>query len=92
MLVSLLLLEGGGGWNFSPSMSMLEHLLTLLFSLYYFGYLNLYMPICQQEPPRRKASEMNGDLSECAKKGIAGEPLVKLSLLLCIHNVAFSIS
>lgn len=71
---------------------MLEHLLTWLFSLYYFGYLNLCMPICQQEPPRRKASETNGDLSECAKKGIAGEPLVNLLLLLCIHIVAFSIS
>ncbi|KAK4586965.1 hypothetical protein RGQ29_023911 [Quercus rubra] len=27
-----------------------------------------------EEPPRRKASETNGDLSECAKKGIAVKP------------------
>jgi hypothetical protein len=37
---------------------------------------------CYQELPRRKASVSHEDLSECARKGIAGEPPHRLLMVL----------
>lgn len=37
---------------------------------------------CQQEPSRRKPLPTNDDLSECARKGIAGEPVEQIINML----------